>query len=153
VVVIASNLGGVTDYRGRGFSWFSSVQDGKCGDCTFIRPWLFPSKSFTIHLSSVSIWCCIAWDRLNTLAARLEAWTVFVCSNTGVVGSNPTRGVDVCVYSVFVLPCVGSGLEVGWFPTQEVLPTVYMIIRPWRWKRYVRPKRRLACNGLHGIVS
>jgi hypothetical protein len=32
----------------------------------------------------------------------------------GVVGSNPTRGIDVCVY---VLQCVGSGLG--------VLPIVY----------------------------
>jgi uncharacterized membrane protein (DUF485 family) len=32
----------------------------------------------------------------------------FVRSNTGVVGSNPTRGMGVCacVYSVFVLFCV-----------------------------------------------
>jgi hypothetical protein len=37
---------------------------------------------------------------------------VFACSNTVVVGSNLTQGMDVCVciYSVFVLSCVGSGL-------------------------------------------
>jgi hypothetical protein len=29
------------------------------------------------------------------------------------VGSNPARGMDVCVYSVFVLSCVGSGLATG----------------------------------------
>jgi hypothetical protein len=29
------------------------------------------------------------------------------------VGSNPTQGMDVCVYSVFVLPCVGSGFATG----------------------------------------
>jgi formate hydrogenlyase subunit 3/multisubunit Na+/H+ antiporter MnhD subunit len=51
--------------------------------------------------------------------------TVFDRSNTGVVGSNPTRGMDVCVYSVFVLACVGSGLATGWSPVQVFLPIVY----------------------------
>jgi hypothetical protein len=46
-----------------------------------------------------------------TVAARSKARTVFARSNTGIVGSNPTRRMDVCVYSVFVL---GSGLATGW---------------------------------------
>jgi hypothetical protein len=33
----------------------------------------------------------------------------------------------VCVSSVFVLSCVGSGLATGWSPVQGVLPTVYNI--------------------------
>jgi hypothetical protein len=36
----------------------------------------------------------------------------------------------VCVYSVFVLPCVGSGLATGWSPVQGVLPTV-LGVRNW----------------------
>jgi hypothetical protein len=32
-----------------------------------------------------------------TAAARSEAWTVFARSDAGIVGSNPTRGMDVCV--------------------------------------------------------
>jgi hypothetical protein len=31
------------------------------------------------------------------VAARSTAWTVFARSNTGIVGSNPTWGMDVCV--------------------------------------------------------
>jgi hypothetical protein len=41
-----------------------------------------------------------------TVAARSKAWTVFARSNAGIVGSNPTQGMDVCivcVYSLFVL--------------------------------------------------
>jgi hypothetical protein len=26
-------------------------------------------------------------------------------------------------------------------------------LRPWRWRRYVPPKRRLKLNGLHGVIS
>jgi hypothetical protein len=42
------------------------------------------------------------------VATWSEVWTVFVHSNAGIVGSNPIRGMDVCVYvySVFVLSCV-----------------------------------------------
>jgi hypothetical protein len=42
----------------------------------------------------------------TTLVERSEAGNVFPRSNTGIVGSNPTRGMDVCVSSVFVLLCV-----------------------------------------------
>jgi hypothetical protein len=32
-----------------------------------------------------------------TVAAQSKAWTVFARWNAGIVGSNPTRGMDVCV--------------------------------------------------------
>jgi hypothetical protein len=74
------------------------------------------------------------------------AWNVFVHSNTGIVGSNPTGGMDVCLRSVFVLSCVGSGLESGWSPVQGVLPTVYMIHNfrinsEWEQAREPNPSR------------
>jgi hypothetical protein len=47
----------------------------------------------------------------------------------GIVGSNPTRGMDVCVrlFCVCVVLCVGSGLAIGSSPVQGVLPSVYWI--------------------------
>jgi hypothetical protein len=43
-----------------------------------------------------------------------EARTVFGRSNIGIVGLNPTGGMDVCPrFSVFMLPCVGRGLASG----------------------------------------
>jgi hypothetical protein len=43
-----------------------------------------------------------------TVAARSKAWTVYARSNAGIVGSNPTRGMDVCAHAfiLFVLSCV-----------------------------------------------
>jgi hypothetical protein len=41
------------------------------------------------------------------------------------MGSNPTRDIDICVSSVFVLSCVGSGLATGLIPVQGVLQTLY----------------------------
>jgi hypothetical protein len=47
-----------------------------------------------------------------TVTARSKALTVFARSNAGIVGSNPTRGMDVCVrlFFVCVFLCVVSGL-------------------------------------------
>jgi hypothetical protein len=39
--------------------------------------------------------------------------------NTGIVGLNPTRGMDIWVRSLLMLPCVGSGLKAGWSPAKE----------------------------------
>jgi hypothetical protein len=63
------------------------------------------------------------------VAALSKAWNVFVRSNTGFVGSNPTRGMDVCVrlFYICVDLCVGCDLATGWSPVQGVLPTVHRI--------------------------
>jgi hypothetical protein len=36
--------------------------------------------------------------------------------------------------------------ELCWFPAR-------LILRPWRWRRYVLPKRRLTFNGLYCVIS
>jgi hypothetical protein len=45
-----------------------------------------------------------------TVAALSEALNVFARSNTGIVGSNPTSGMDIPVrlFCVCVVPCVRS---------------------------------------------
>jgi hypothetical protein len=62
----------------------------------------------------------------NTVAARSKAWTVFARSDAGIVDSNPTQGMDVCVrlFCVCIVLCVGSGLATGWSLVQGVLPSV-----------------------------
>jgi hypothetical protein len=67
-----------------------------------------------------------------TKPARSKAWTLFIHSNTGNVGSNPTRSMDVCALLFYVcVLCLGSGLATGWSPVQGVLPTVYRL-RNWK---------------------
>jgi hypothetical protein len=44
-----------------------------------------------------------------TVAERSKSWTVFARSEAGVMGSNPTQGMDVWyvfVFILFVLSCV-----------------------------------------------
>jgi hypothetical protein len=51
-------------------------------------------------LESAVFLSCIWKVRFNVpikVAARSKAWTVFARSNTGIVCSNPTRDMDVCV--------------------------------------------------------
>jgi hypothetical protein len=61
-----------------------------------------------------------------SVATRSKPWAVFACSNTWIVDSHLTQGMDVfvCVYSVFVVLSVGSGLATGWSLVQEVIPSV-----------------------------
>jgi hypothetical protein len=49
--------------------------------------------------------------------------TVFYRSNTGIVGSNPTRGMDVCVrlFLVCAFLRVGSGFAMCRSPVEGVL--------------------------------
>jgi hypothetical protein len=55
-----------------------------------------------------------------TVAARSKAWTVFARLNTGIVGSNPIRSMDVSVRLICVLVlCVGSGLTTADPPSKE----------------------------------
>jgi hypothetical protein len=44
----------------------------------------------------------------NTVAARSKKLTVFARLKAGIVGSNPTKDMDVCVcvYSMFMLSCM-----------------------------------------------
>jgi hypothetical protein len=57
----------------------------------------------------------IGHRRWITVPARSKVRTVFASSNTGIVGSNPTRGMDDCVriFCVCVILCVGSCLATG----------------------------------------
>jgi hypothetical protein len=61
-----------------------------------------------------------------TVAARSKAWIFFARTNSGIVFSNPTHGMNVCVrlFRAYVVLCVGSGLATAWFPVQGVLATV-----------------------------
>jgi hypothetical protein len=67
-----------------------------------------------------------------TVAARPETWNVFVRSNTGIVGSNPTWGMDDCIrlFCVCAVLCTESGLAMGWSPVQGVLPVKKLKRRP-----------------------
>jgi hypothetical protein len=75
---------------------------------------------------SVCIFCSTArsqWLRC------LSTWTVYTRSKAGIVDSNPTPGMDICLrlFCVYFVLCVRSGLPTGWSPVEGVLTTVYWI--------------------------
>jgi hypothetical protein len=58
-----------------------------------------PLTCFSAPISVLFTWW---WCPPITVAARSKVWTVFARSNAGIVGSNPTRGLDVCVCVLIV---------------------------------------------------
>jgi hypothetical protein len=78
------------------------------------------------ELSRLSFIIINSWKRRSQWPRGLRnemsspAWIL------GFVGSNPLEAwMFVCVYSVFVLSCVGSGLATDWSLVQGVLLIVY----------------------------
>jgi hypothetical protein len=61
-----------------------------------------------VNYNFLDNWRIVLYDVPITVTARSKAWIVFARSKSGIVGSDPTEGMDVrvCVYSVFVLSCV-----------------------------------------------
>jgi hypothetical protein len=81
------------------------------------------SHSFALLLAMLAIlsictwyhWLCVKYELISRQSQWLRGlrygWTVFACSDTGVMGSNPTWGMEVYFYSVFVLSCVGGSSD------------------------------------------
>jgi hypothetical protein len=89
---------------------------------TFGRVGLICLKSCNVYSFCLNYLWAIQSSPI-TVAARSKVWNVFAPSSTGIVGSNPTRGMDacVCLFGVWVVLCVDSGLATGWYPVQGVL--------------------------------
>jgi hypothetical protein len=66
------------------------------------------------------------------VAAPSKARTIFGRMNAGIVGSNPSRGMDMCMrFSVLccvVLSCVGRGLASGRSPAKESYKNIKNVI-------------------------
>jgi hypothetical protein len=80
-----------------------------------------------------------------TVATQFKAWTIFALSNAGVMDSNHTQVMDVCVrlFRVYVVLYVGSGLVSSWSNVQGVLPTVYRLrnLKTAKVQRPVDPQK------------
>jgi hypothetical protein len=75
----------------------------------------------------LTLYCRLVLKFPISVATLSKAWTVFVRSNTGVVCSNPTRGMDVYLHLFCVYVVLCSRLATGWSPVQGVLPTMHKI--------------------------
>jgi hypothetical protein len=64
-----------------------------------------------------------------TVASRCKASTVFARSDTGILGSNPTGGMDdyVCLFCVCAVLCVVSGLVTPDPTSNKCLQIVYRV--------------------------
>jgi hypothetical protein len=94
------------------------------------------------------------------VASRSKACTVLWLLNAEILGANPNRISCIFGFCLLVLPSISRCLATVCSPIQGVTCQLLsrwflarLILRPWRWRPYVRPKRRWAFNGRHGIVS
>jgi hypothetical protein len=110
--------------------WFPEMKLKRSETISFFFLYLLIFTILCLKNSRVCSWFSFysVWVQI-TAAARFKSWTVFDRSNTGVVGSNPTRGVDVYMrlFSVYVVLCVGRGLATGWSSVQGVIRTEYRL--------------------------
>jgi hypothetical protein len=97
-----------------------NIHQGKQG-------WIFRRRLTPIFSLFLCLHCV---SKPIAVAARSKAWTVFALSNSGVVGSNLTRGMDVCV-RLFVILCVGKGFRRADPPSKESY-RLYMRLRNWK---------------------
>jgi hypothetical protein len=69
--------------------------------------------------------CMLCYMKLDNITWGTKTWTVFARSESGIVGSNHTQGMDVCVhlFCFCVVQCLGSGLSTVWSLVQGALPT------------------------------
>jgi hypothetical protein len=86
------------------------------------------SRGFDSRLSHLIFSVNLSLPAPVTVVERSKSCTVFARSETWIVGSNPTQGMDVWCFCAFfcvcVVLCLGRGLATGWSPVQGVLPSV-----------------------------
>jgi hypothetical protein len=82
----------------------------------------------------------------TTAAARSKTWTAFARSNAGIVVSNPTQGMDVCVclFCDCVVLRVGSGFATGSPTFQGALPTV-------NWMEKLKKKKNGPSSSIRNV--
>jgi hypothetical protein len=79
-----------------------------------------------------------------------KAWTVFARPHNGIVGSNPTWFMGVCVplFCDCAVLCVGSDLARGWSPVEGILPTLK---RSRNWKSGQDPTK--GCTAIVRVID
>jgi hypothetical protein len=69
---------------------------------------------------------------------------IFSALRNSVWNEFETYFCNMCYKEIFDMLCLPAAFTL-FFP--------WLILRLWRWRRHVPPKRRLTFNGLHGVIS
>jgi hypothetical protein len=100
-------------------------------------------NKFNLSTSELKMKLSAKWGRNLWYLVKLSLWnwkSVFACVCNTVDTQNNARFWRYRPFTFFRLPPACS--LVCW-----------TFLRPWRWRRYVPPERRLLHNGLHGVIS
>jgi hypothetical protein len=82
--------------------------------------WLIHKILVTLYLIIYIYYCTLRSTQPITETARSKAWTIFARLNNGIVGSNPTRGMDFCVGLFRVCVVLQRAEPRSWSPTNYV---------------------------------
>jgi hypothetical protein len=164
-------------FRGLLYTWFlASPHSGlrilrtSTNSVTFTlqaeKPFQDTRNSVQKEQINTSVFCFKTWlqappDFLFRFSVRLHdrCWTTSNADGTVVLMGDTRMTISESDHH---LTCSGSIRTRTLFGC-EILATVTinstswfllnLFLRPWRWRRYVPPKRRLTLNGLHCVIS
>jgi hypothetical protein len=90
------------------------------------------------------------------------SWQSFSGPHTSILSSywsydlvhqfHPVQDWPIVTESYPLFP-IYTGLPTGKLGLPLACSLLWTILRPWRWRRYVPPKRRVQLYGLHGVIS
>jgi hypothetical protein len=115
-------------------------------------------------------WCVLLnhwfkWSCFHTVTqltnARLEVLKAVVIKSTILWDITPCSPLSVNLRFGGTYRFHFQGKKIIWTRNQResMLQACHagfllsLFFRPWRWRRYIPPKRRLTLNGLHGAIS
>jgi hypothetical protein len=135
--------------------WSKAKRTNYAGTHHVISPvsWCFPEPELS---SRYGDWLRAGWPRSRSSSPGKVKNFPFATASRPVLG--PTQPPIHWVL-VFISPGINRpGNEAGRSPQTacHLISRWYLarlILRPWRFRWYVHPKRRLTLNGLHGVIS
>jgi hypothetical protein len=102
--------------------------------------WLLPPSTANIPRAPSVLAALFFLCHLLSYISRLLVWTQYLYMICGSLRSG---------YEVFYL----TGYNAVQANSARYLLHTGVLLPPWRWRRYVPPKRRLTLNGLHEVIS
>jgi hypothetical protein len=145
--VLNSNLGLDTDYSPEGCRDFPQSFKSIGGILPLFRTRLFPSKSFTIHVSSYHSVPQNLFTNGTVIAhtkiSETRSVSFFRCSRVSLLS---------WVCSHFLTTDNRNRSSLCWLPASCWF-LLWGTLQSWRRKRHSPPKRLLTFNSLHGVIS
>jgi hypothetical protein len=116
--------------------------------CMFCGSFYNALSSYTTQVQMVG-W--LIWDKLERIWKQQDMTKLKDYPGSWLEGLRKTTRNSFSITGVL------AEIKIEHFPNTSLecyhLLTCWNFLRPWRWRRYIPPKRRLHLNTLHGVTS